>query len=220
MLDGSKTSTRKMDIVQIAKKKRHLDILSRLQQGKPISRNDIEELKGYENDMAGNFLKTPEDVAEKFGVSKRTIYRWIDAGMPGQPGKYVLSDIQVWKNSINKDGLSKASSKVDWGERYRRAKALGAERINAVEEGKLMPIADVEEQLISIFGAVKSKLLAISRSVAPVLEGEDIRRREKIIREAIEGAITDISLNKIFKEVAMEDEKVLIKKCGRVKKAR
>ncbi len=218
MLDGSKTPIKKMDIVQIAKKKRHLDILSRLQQGRPLSRKDIEELKGYENDMACNFLKTPEDVAEKFAVSKRTIYRWIDAGMPGQPGKYVLSDIQVWKNSIKKDGAEKSGARVDWGARYREAKARREERLNAVEEGKLIPIADVEKQLISVCVAMKARLLAISKSVAPKLEGEDIRVREKIISDEVRWAINDIASDKIFKHVL--GEKIPIEKCSRVKKAR
>jgi len=218
MLDGSKTPIKKMDIVQIAKKKRHLDILSRLQQGRPLSRKDVEELKGYENDMAGNFLKTPEDVAEKFAVSKRTIYRWIDAGMPGQPGKYVLSDIQVWKNSIKKDGAEKSGARVDWGARYREAKARREERLNAVEEGKLIPIADVEKQLISVCVAMKARLLAISKSVAPKLEGEAIRVREKIISDEVRWAINDIASDKIFKHVL--GEKISIEKCSRVKKAR
>ncbi|MEK7851170.1 MAG: hypothetical protein AAB275_04745, partial [Deltaproteobacteria bacterium] len=87
-------------LVEVAKKKRQIHLLDKLQKGKPLSTAEIRELEQFEGGGAlpPGVVRTQGEVASALRVDKRTIERWVSDGMPREPeGDYNLIDIPAWR---------------------------------------------------------------------------------------------------------------------------
>ena len=90
----------KQGIIEIAKKKRHFHLIEKLQKGKSLTRQELAELKEYENGeiVPPGHVKTREEVGKALGVSSRSVYHWIKDGMPvTKDGYFDIAAIVKWR---------------------------------------------------------------------------------------------------------------------------
>jgi len=188
-----KAVKKKLDVLEVAKKKRHLALLEKVQRGKALSRSELRELKGFEgkSQLPAGQVETVEQVGKAFGVTRRTVHRWIDEGMPkSEEGGYDLIEIQAWRTlrgAQNQDATKK--EKEDWDSRYRQYKALLAEIEYQKRIGDLIPKEEVEAGMINRITAIKMQFLALPKRVAPQLEGLTVMEREALLSDRLKEII-------------------------------
>ena len=193
----------KPDIVELAKKKRYLHLLEKVQNSKPLTSAELRELSKYEGVPSGpDIVNTQEDVAAVFGVSVRTVQYWIRDGMPVTPDvRYDINKIQAWK--IAKWQKNKSEVFLNREALDARLKEIRIKREEAKlrkELGELIAKYDVEkvmDQLITVF---KRSFLSLPRSLAPQLVGLEPREIEVIISARVKEIIISFSKGKkLFK---------------------
>jgi len=132
-------------VVDFAKKKRHIALMQKLQQG-TLTAAETRELEKLEKVQTASSRQRPgvaatqEEVAAAFGVTRRTVIDWIKAGCPGTTGNYDLMQIVTWRDErdAKRRGLSThGDDPDDWVFRYRRAKTLMAEDELAIRRKQL-----------------------------------------------------------------------------------
>lgn len=143
------------------------------------------------------------EVAKALGVSARTVQYWARDGMPKtDDGNYDLIEIQTWRHMRNvganngKNPFAQMSSyaeKEKWETEYRKYRAKMAELAYLEQEGALVRRDAVERESVEKILAVKKALLAIPKSLAPLLVGLDVLDMQVIIQEKIEEIITDFA---------------------------
>lgn len=157
------------NILTVAKKKRHMYLLEKLQRGKSLSVSELKELEAFEGKpLLPGVVRTQREVAESFHVSKRAVENWVSDGMPRtEEGYYSLLDIVAWKENKNKKKTD--SNEPDWDADYRKHKAKLAKIEYDKKIGDLISLEDVEAGRVARILAVKQSLLAFPRAVAPIL---------------------------------------------------
>jgi len=130
----------KTDVVAMAKKKRHIHLLEKLQQNKSISKSEIKELAEYEEGYKSPAVVNSQDlVAKAFKVSARTVPRWIKDGMPVRPdGYYNIIEIQSWRTAREAENRYKRTRKAKQEQRDRTSgknnkKAVGKDASESFE---------------------------------------------------------------------------------------
>jgi len=190
----------KIKIVEMAKKRRHIHLLEKMQRGKSetpaLSKSEINELVQLESDPnSPGVVDSQEKVAKIFGVATRTVERWAKDGMPVTPeGLYDLIEIRAWRTVKNnrKDG-KKGNRKDDADARYREAKASLAEIALREKLGELIAKDIIEKELIQISSGIKRALLGLPKQVAPQLEGLSARQIDALLTTRIKETIQAIS---------------------------
>lgn len=178
----------KLDIVEMAKKKRHIHLLSKMQKNQSLSKGEIEELRKYEKGSpAPGIVDSQEKVAKVFHVSTRQVRYWIKDGMPVLgDDTYDITAIQAWR--ILKKEKKAAGGKAEpegWDSKFRKMKALLAEIEYKKQLGELVPRDEVMSGLIQRIIAVKTAFLSLPQTVAPQLIGLEPRQIEIILTEHI-----------------------------------
>ena len=89
---------------------------------------------------------TIAEVAEFFALSNAAVNAWRrDANpMPGSPGRFDLSKIAQWRDARRKEGGGVGEELKAADIRLKTAQARAKEMENSVNEGELVPLADVE----------------------------------------------------------------------------
>lgn len=207
-------SEKKLDIVDIAMKKRRLKLYEKVSRGDTLSRAELRELKKFEDgETDPGIVDSWKDIERVFGVSEMTVSRWIKNGMPTRPdGKFCIVDIQEWRNS---PGSRKATApgkdkqQLSWDDRWRRARALEYEQRVKEKNGDLVTLKEIEDGLVQSFMAIKQALLRLPQTLAVRLENKDQRDILLESTELINGIITMISQERIFTQYKKKvDEKV------------
>jgi len=72
-------------------------------------------------------VETQAQVAEKLGVSVRTVEGWTRRGMPGQRGAWDLAAIGIWLWQRARDHYGDGDGLLTWPLRVKRAQALRLE---------------------------------------------------------------------------------------------
>jgi len=176
------------NLVEVAKKKRQIHLLDKLQKGKPLSTAEIRELEQFEGgSLPPGVVRTQGEVAKALRVDKRTVERWVSDGMPREPeGYYNLIDIQAWRMvKKEKENDPDEKEKIKWDIRYREYKARLAEFELKKAYGQVISRELVEAGMIARILAVKSALWALPKVAAPVVSGMDPREAEAYLRERI-----------------------------------
>ena len=175
-------------LVEVAKKKREIYLLNKLQKGtlSTAEIRELEQLKGG-GALPPGVVRTQGEVASALRVDKRTIERWVSDGMPREPeGYYNLIDIQAWRMVKNeKENDPDEKEKIKWDIKYREYKARLAEFELKKAYGQVINRELVEAGMIARILAVKSALWALPKVVAPVVAGMDPREAEAYLRERI-----------------------------------
>ena len=190
----------KPNLVEMAKKRRHLHLVEKLSQGKSstptLSKTEIKELASMEiPDGSPAVVDTHEKVAKAFGVSDRTIRHWVKDGMPVcSDGKFDLLEIRAWRILRNqKSEGKKTSAKESWETRFRKHKALLAQIEFEERIGRLISREVVEKELIALSMAVKTAFLSLPKELAPQLEGLSVRQINDLLSRRIKEVIRGIS---------------------------
>jgi hypothetical protein len=89
------------NIMEMAKKKRHIYLLDKLQREGTLSRAELNELAKFEPGSPPGYVATQEDLANLFKVEPRTIRRWIKAGMPQEENGYSILAVKQWRDLRN-----------------------------------------------------------------------------------------------------------------------
>lgn len=197
----------KPDLVDMAKKRRHLHLLEKLAKGKSdtpaLSKSEIKELTSYELPPGSPaVVDTQEKVAKAFSVAVRTVQRWEREGMPiTKKGDYDLTEIQAWRFIHRNRKQTKKEGKTNWEEEYRMWKAKEFQLKFLKLKGDLIPQKDVEAAFVQRIITVKRSLLALPRALAPQLTGLSTRELEVSLRSYIEEIIKNFSKeSKLFKK--------------------
>ena len=189
---ATRTCRKKVDVVEMAQKKRHLALLEKVQQGKSLSSSELAELKRFEGktDLSATSVTSLEQVSAAFDVSLRTVQRWVAQGMPRKEnGEYSLLEIQAWR-------LARTDSDepgAGWEQKYRKFKALLAEIEYKKRIGELLPKDEVEAGMIYQITTVKMQFLSLPQRLAPQLEGLDVASRYALIKDRIEEIIKEFA---------------------------
>lgn len=184
---------RKLDILEVATKKRHLALLEKVQRGKALTGAEMRDLKRLEGpaDLSAGQVTSLEAVANAFKVSLRSAQRWASEGMPvSSEGVYDLIEIQAWRHT--KSEISSSDNK-SWETAYRKFKALLAEIEYQKRIGDLVPREEVEAGMIDRITAVKMQFLALPQRLAPQLDGLDVNEREALLTDRIEEIIQEFA---------------------------
>ena len=192
-------------LVEVAKKKRQIHLLDKLQKGKPLSTAEIRELEQFEGGaLPPGVVRTQGEVAKALRVDKRTVERWVNEGMPREPeGYYNLIDIQAWRIVKNeRDKTPDEKEKIKWDIKYREYKARLAEFELKKAYGQVISRELVEAGMIARILAVKSALWALPKVAAPVVSGMDTREAEAYLRERVK----EIFLQFAEREDTMRDD--------------
>lgn len=158
--------------------------------------------------MTRRRLLTRKELAEKLGVVQDTITKWEQAGLPvAEPGSrgiasmFSLADVRKWKR--NREKAAQQNGTVDLTReraRKERSQAELAEQTLAVRAGELVRASEVAETWAAEIAAVRSKLLSwpatLSDRVYRVAELEDVRGVEKVLTEAVEELLLELSTGK------------------------
>jgi hypothetical protein len=194
----------KPNIIEMAKKKRHLFLLEKMQKGKALTRAEIRELDKFENSKpAPGVVDTQRDVARHFKVSVRTIQFWTAEGMPVMPdGRHNIREIKAWRKARGikqkpAEQLSKESSEA----RLREIKIKREEVKLKKELGELIAKSEVEGVLVQLISVFKRSFLSLGRNLAPQLAGREPREIDAVITGRVREIIQDFSEGKrIFKK--------------------
>lgn len=187
-------------ILEVAKKKRHLFLLQKLSQGKHLSRSELKELEKFEDGkLPAGIVDTQEKLAKVLGVSARTVQYWEKDGLPRtKQGFYDLKMVQEWRFSNDKRNKKKGSKKkdIDYESEYRKYKAQLAKMDLEERKGQLVPVRDVEHEVIQEFLRIKQRLLFLPKIIAAQTVGLNIRKVESVCRSRIEEIINGFAQGK------------------------
>ena len=178
----------KKNLADIARKKRHLSLIEKLQSGKSLTKSEINELDEFENEKEKRaIVKAQDEIAKIMGVSCRTIQRWKKEGMPvTKEGYYDLDAIKKWYDE--KSGLlstEEGDEKPFWDKQLQKYKARILEIELKKMEGDIMTRSEVENGWAIRVAAVRAEFTALPDRVAPVLAMKEPREIKKLLLDAI-----------------------------------
>lgn len=207
MVEANKTD-KNPNLVEMAKKKRHIFLIEKLQKGKTLTPKELKELAAFESGPnSPGIVPTQEEVAEAFKVSVRTVAYWARDGMPvTEDEQYDIREITAWRMMLQGRGGKKKNpdtgdpDTVDWETEYRKFKALLIEIDYEKALGDVIPREDVEKGRVARILAVKRALIALPRALAPQLIGSDPREIEAIIMDRIREVISKFAGEKFIKQ--------------------
>lgn len=176
----------KPNIVEVAKKKRHIHLLQKIQQGGTLSAGELRELQKLEGtELPIGVVETQEQVAKAFKVTIRTVQRWIREGMPKTSDDfYDLIEVQAWR-LLKNNCQDTDSDKEKWDIKFRQMKALLAEMEYKKRLGELMTREEVEEGRVQRILVVKQALLSFPQRIAPQVVGLDVQSAREVLNKRI-----------------------------------
>jgi hypothetical protein len=96
----------------------------------------------------GSVVATQADLSRHYKVERSTIHTWIQKGMPGEPGRYVIADIDEWRKSQHDDeALLSSPLTSPWLEELRKNKALQEEIKLNLMRGSVVEVDRVRDCL-------------------------------------------------------------------------
>lgn len=166
--------------------------------------------------MAKGQVVNRTNLAQIFGVSMPTVDRWVVNGMPvakagsrGVSAEFNTADCFEW---LRNTAVDEATGKVLADDatierRTKTAKMIRMELDLEKEKGTLAPIKQVEAILAGAFAEMRAKMRIIPSRAYGALVGEDDESRFKeILLAEIDGALTDLSVGKLFNNDEEPDE--------------
>lgn len=190
-----KPSEKKPNVLELAKKKRHIHLLQKIQLGQTLSAGELRELQKLEGtELPAGVVETQGDVARAFKVAVRTVQRWAKDGMPQTPeGFYDITEIQAWRLLKENQVAASDTDKEKWDTKFRQMKALLAEMEYKKRLGELVTLEEVEEGRVQRILAVKKALLSLPRRVAPQVAGLDVRSAQSVLEKRIHEIIDNFA---------------------------
>ena len=169
-----------------AKEKEQREVIQRLiaaaATGKLPWLHDMICAKGYRSPST---TMSTKDISELYGVSRQSVGLWrTKQGCPANDdGTYDLHGVIRWRELRIRDQV--AGDQTDNLDRLRKAKAEREEIKLELERGELIPKADVERGLVQRVRILKSSLLHLPRRMAGLLQGQNARQIEAMLKEEL-----------------------------------
>ena len=181
----------KLNLREIARKKRHIHLVEKLQKGQPLSKKEIDELGEYENETKKTdkpwIVDTQKEVAEAIGISTRRVRYMKRAGMPvEEDGRYNVVLIERWRHREKYDQSS-------WDDKQKELKYKMSQVKYKQLTCELVNRSQIEAEWISITTAFKTALLALPSYIAPKLAMMQPREIAEILREHLIDILTQLS---------------------------
>ena len=137
------------------------------------------------------------DIAERYEVDERTVYRWRKEGLPWDDGvdSKVLLDWYVEREIARRLSKTSTGEVLDLdGERARLSKEQADQKAmeNAQRRGSLVDVEVVASTWEKIAGNTRNRLLAIPSEAAPLLVGIDAPGK---IKGVLDGMIHECLLD-------------------------
>lgn len=177
----------KQNLAEIARKKRHLYLIQKLNTGQ-LTKREIKELEEFEKGEEKKVIvKTFEELAEVMNVSQRTLFRWKREGMPiTKEGYYDLEKIAEWyKTKVGFIPADEGEGKFYWQETILKCKARLLEMEVAKAQAELMPRKEIEQGWAMQVAAVRAEFTALPDRIAPRLAMKEPREIKTLLLEAI-----------------------------------
>ena len=134
-------------------------------------------------------VETLAEVADVFGLSVSAIAAWRKDDMPGTPGRFDIAKIVQWERAKRSSGGGVSEELKQADIRLKTAQARAKEMENSVNEGELVPLADVElfvaTALIECRVVVMSIPEAIATSAPPELRDHARTESDRTCRAAL-----------------------------------
>lgn len=138
-------------------------------------------------------VQNQTDVARFFRVNPGTVREWRQAGMPGERGRWDLSEIYHWR--MGRKAATPGGGGTD-EELLRRRRELEVAKLeeehrklqiaNEAEEGKLLDRDEVHRYIAQRMVQIRTTLLSLGSRVANVVPGE----MKAPIKTIVENTIT------------------------------
>lgn len=173
--------TSALSVVELAQKKRHLHLLERMHQGKPLSRRELEELKAFEAQQkapADGIARNIPELARALGVATTTVRYWKYEGIPRRAdGLYDVEVVRAWRKTRDNRRTAKPASAVDEAVQQERVRKLKI--ANDREMGLLVPRDDVQRAAFECARRTRDALLSIPDRccdlLASLTDGDAVR---------------------------------------------
>lgn len=111
---------------------------------------------------------TITEVEAIFGITEKTIKRWIEQGMPAQKtgSAWKINTAEMFAFVRAMDSGKKTAADDDYDTRIRAAKATIAETEAAEATGSVIEIEAVERAMAEVMSAARTRLVGVAPSVA------------------------------------------------------
>jgi phage terminase Nu1 subunit (DNA packaging protein) len=141
-----------------------------------------------------------QELAEAMGVIPGTITRWERDGMPvakraprGKPSKFDLAAVREWREAVDAEAEAQTLSLSEERAKLAKRQREKLELEMRVRRGELVELATVSKEFADIATAVRTRLRAISTTVAPQLAGLDAKAAEALLRTRIDDALRELA---------------------------
>ncbi len=144
-------------------------------------------------DQNGKILDGVNALARHVGKSRRTVFRWLNAGLPILPGgRFDLASVERWMQQ--REGASESASgpgpavqngKSYWEAENKRFQTMLRQLEYERRRGNLIERDDAVKWVVSLVAEAKMAFLAMPRRLAPVLYGRQVRDIEEALRDEI-----------------------------------
>lgn len=147
-------------------------------------------------------LVNQRQIAEIFGVTRESIRKWADLGMPTHKGPrgtnaYLPSEVIRWREERAERIAIESVQGTDIDEAKRRkmaAEAALAEIALAKARSEVVELNLIGEQLGSALSKCRAKFLALGAGIVPRLQlAADAKEMKRIVDEAVLAALEEIS---------------------------
>lgn len=183
-----------VDAIEIAKKQRHLYLLGRVKNNRPLSKRELDELAKLEKtkdkkssienrkSKIGNpdVCHTQREAAEFLGISIKTIQRYLKSGMPKtKDGGYDKTILKFFHAQRGKKP-DKTRSRIDEADAdYKSAKAQLTELELEIKQKKWRWGEDVDKRDVAKVLVIKSALLGLLRRLKQRLPAKIYKQCKK-----------------------------------------
>ncbi|MDD3088074.1 MAG: hypothetical protein PHP89_05880 [Candidatus Omnitrophica bacterium] len=181
------------NLVEIAKKKRYIALVEKLQRGS-LSSKELKELEEFEKSgqRPSGIIDGTVDLPTLcvyFEKSPRMIRRYVQQGMPvlrdasGEIARFKVGDVFKW--FYKKQGSEEDNGKDYWDKEYRKNRAKLSEIELKQKEGEVIPFEDHVSIVKNQIRGIKAGFLRLPKHIAPKLYQQD----PKVICEVLDHEI-------------------------------
>jgi len=181
------------NLVEIAKKKRYIALVEKLQRGS-LSSKELKELEEFEKSgqrPAGIIDGTVDlpTLCVYFEKSPRMIRRYVQQGMPvlrdasGEIARFKVGEVFKW--FYKKQGSEEDNGKDYWDKEYRKNRAKLSKIELKQKEGEVIPFEDHVSIVKNQIRGIKAGFLRLPKHIAPKLYQQD----PKVICEVLDHEI-------------------------------